>query len=179
MKRTVIFALITGLLCSHGLHADEVYVTVDEDGVPVFSDQKTPNSTKIKLQDTVTFSGSPQKNQERVTVKLSPDDQDGESPDYKLLITDPPSGSAIRENSGLLTLTLSIKPALLPGHKAELLMDGTSLRTVSGSGPVELTNLDRGTHQFSIRIVDAKGRIVADGPASSISMLRHFIKRSN
>jgi hypothetical protein len=181
MKTTKIMSSGIVLLCTcllaAELQAEEVYVTVDEDGVPEFSDQKLPDSTRIELRETVTFQNPD--SQQRVTQKLSPPEMADTPSTYELLITDPPDNTAIRENSGFMILTVSIKPQLLPDHTAELMMDGGKLRNVSRSGPVELTNLDRGTHQFSIRVVDRTGRVVSEGPVTSVSILRAFIRRTN
>ena len=38
--------------------------------------------------------------------------------------------------------------------------------------PVALANVDRGSHQFSVRIVDSKGKVIDEGPMTSITMLR-------
>lgn len=178
MKKLPLFLLLT-LGATLASKAEDVYVTVDEEGVPEFSDQKLPNSTRIELQEPVIFKNPDQQSlQQRRTVKLSPADKEA-APHYDLQITDPPNDTAVRENSGQLLLTVSIKPQPLPGHTAELLMDGRKVRDLAGSGPVELANLDRGTHQFSIRIVDQNGRVIATGPASTISMLRYAVRRGN
>ena len=93
--------------------------------------------------------------------------------DYSLLVTNPPDDSVVRDNAGNLNLTISISPPVQPGHSAELLMDGTKVRDVQGNGIVALTNIDRGTHAFNVRIIDEQGNVITDGPASRISILRY------
>ncbi len=152
---------------------DEIFVDV-EDGVPSFSDRSTDESEKIEIQPPMLFESE----------KLAPRDmrrKDEEPPEsaplkYTLEITNPADDSAIRDNAGNLTLTVQVNPDPVSGHSAELLMDGTPVRTLSKSGDVTLTNVDRGTHQFQIRVSDDSGKVVASSPVSRISMLRHFIR---
>jgi hypothetical protein len=176
MTRLILTLLIAGLPLS--VLAAEIYKEVDEDGVPTFSDQKLPGGEVIELREPMIFSpkemnysrdNTAPKVEERETVKY-----------FRLDIESPASGEAIRENSGALTLEIVISPGTPPGHTAELLMDGVSIRRLAGSGPVSLSNVDRGTHEFRVRIVDESGEIIQAGPISSISMLRYSkLNRAN
>ena len=150
--------------------ADEIYKEIDEDGVPSFSDQKIPGSEVIELREPMIF--SPKEMNYR-SDKQEPAAEERETVKYfRLEIKSPVSGSAVRENSGTLTLNIVIMPGTRPGHSAELIMDGISIRTLAGSGPITLTNVDRGTHEFSVQVQGENGEIVQSGPTSSISMLR-------
>lgn len=174
-KWLVILAL---LLPWHVQAAEEVYVTIDENGVPVFSDEKTPGSETVEIRETMVFDNPvKQRMNQRPTIKLSPEEEDG--PAYNLAITDPPDDSAIRENSGTLVLTLAISPGMNADHHAELVMDGSPIRRVSTGGPVTLTNVDRGTHTFLVRVVDGNDKVIASSEPVRVSMLRHFLKKGS
>lgn len=150
--------------------AEEIYVEV-EDGVPSFSDRSSDESQRVDIQPPVTFES------ENLVPKFRVREEEAQPPepvDYTLEITNPPDDSAIRENSGALTLSVTVSPSPASGHQAELLMDGQVIRTLADSGEVSLSNVDRGTHQFQIRVVDESGREVASGPVTRISMLRYF-----
>ena len=164
---------------------EEAYRWVDAHGVTVFSDRPRPSAAgsgaeKIRLgrsfiPDTVIpeYCASC-----RAPAPASPDT--GEMPSasmpdtgYEVGILSPADGAAVRENSGALTLQLGIRPNLAPGHSAQLMMDGRSIRSLNGSGPVHLAGLDRGAHSFSIRILDENGKLLQTTPDLSIFMLRH------
>ena len=150
--------------------AEEVYREVGEDGVPVFSDQAMPGAEPITIREPVIFKDTAiQRNQQE---RNSTPKEESSAPDYNLMIADPPDNAAIRDNAGNLTLTIAISPTLQAGHRAELLMNGQKLRNVDMSGPVDLTNLDRGTHVFSLRVVDRQDLVITSGPGTSISVLR-------
>lgn len=174
-----VLTLLVALCLAWLAQAEEVYVTVDKDGVPEFSDEKTPGSETVEIRETMVFDNPVKQHMnQRPTVKLSPKDA-GNQPVYKLAITDPPDDSAMRENSGTLTLTLSISPGINTGHHAELVMDGSPIRRVSGGGPITLTNVDRGTHTFLIQVLDGNDDILASSDPVRVSMLRHFRKKGS
>ncbi len=150
--------------------AEEIYRAVDEEGVPSFSDQRLPGSERVEVREPATFSDPIVKKKLRKVRMDSPSDE--RSIKYTLAITEPASGAAIRDNAGNLTMTASIEPSLSAGHSAELTMNGLMIRRLSNSGPISLSNVDRGTHQFSLRVVNASGDIVSEGPSTSITMLR-------
>lgn len=161
--------ILLAIICTSAA-AEDIYRDVDEEGVPSFSDQQLPSSEKIEVRETVTFSDPVIKR--RLKKASENKEPNVESMGYELVITEPTSGSAVRDNTGSLTLTASIEPSLRIGHKAELLMDDLVIRRLSSSGPVSLSNIDRGTHEFLLRVVDADGEVVSEGPSSSINMLR-------
>ena len=177
MKTTI--PLLLAFLFTPITNASEVYREVGEGGVPVFSDQKLPGGEKSEIREPSTFSDPLNNRKQRKIEKLSPETPVTSSM-YILAITDPPDGAAIRNNAGNLALTVKIEPGLSPGDTAKLMMDGLAIRNLSASGPVQLSNVDRGSHQFGIRIVNKKGTVVAESPVSSITVLRYSkLQRAN
>lgn len=168
------FLLIVSLLAATAVSAEEVYVEVDKDGVPTFSDQALPGGEKVKISPPMTYSDPEAKNRVvKKTEKLSPGGPGNVN--YSAFISSPASDSAIRNNEGLLNLEVVIQPSLGQGHSASLIMNGTSIRRIRGSGSVQLSNVDRGTHTFNIRITDGDN-VVFEGPTATITMLRHSIR---
>jgi hypothetical protein len=80
--------------------------------------------------------------------------------------------ATIRDNAGNLIVTASSEPALHGGHRFRLLLDGQA-RGEGGRSPVfALENIDRGTHQLAVEIVDAQGRTLERTPSQPLHMLR-------
>ena len=172
LKHQCLIALLISLLTGPTacLAAEEVSREVDENGVPSFSDQNTPGAEKIEVKEPMTFDSKvfvP----EDYEYKPKSAPETGKS--YQAEIVSPANGDAIRENSGALTINVSIKPVLSPGHKAELLMDGQSIRELVSGGPIELSNIDRGTHSFIVQITNSNGAVLESSPAVSVTLLRH------
>lgn len=94
-------------------------------------------------------------------------------PAYQLLrILFPEPDATLRANSGDVIVTVTSEPALLPGHRYRLLLDGKPAG-VPGRSPVfPLKNLDRGTHQVAVEIIDGDGMTVESTPSQPFHLHR-------
>ena len=168
---TALLAALVVALANSSACAEEIYREVNDKGVPTFSDHAMPGSEPITLRRPSIFTDTTY--QQSQLKRRSDDSLTPMKIDYSLLVTSPLDDSVVRDNAGNLNLTISISPSVQSGHSAELLMDGTKIRNVHGNGIIALTNVDRGTHAFKIRIIDKEGNVVTDGPSNKISILRH------
>lgn len=148
--------------------AETVYKTVDEDGNVIFSDQPSDGAEQIELQELQTI-----KNPN--TPRLPPRNTAAQAPDpaeyYQAIsIISPAEGEGYRNNAGNLNVRLSLQPALKPGHKFVIKLDGEEIASGTAlSATVE--NVDRGTHSLSAAVVDTGGNSLIS-TTSSFSMLR-------
>lgn len=92
------------------------------------------------------------------------------------VIVSPRHDAAVRSNNGALTVAGLSEPALAPSHRAELSLDGAVVAR-GRELTFDLTNLDRGTHELILRIVDAQGRRIAASRPIVFHLLR--ARRSN
>ena len=166
-----IFTALLVALANSSAWAEEVYREVNDEGVPTFSDQAKPGAEPITLRKPSMFTDT--RYQQSQLKRRSDESLTPMKMDYSLLVTNPLDDSVVRDNAGNLNLTISISPSIQSGHSAELLMDGTKIRDVHGNGIIALTNVDRGTHAFNIRIIDKEGNVVTNGPSNQISILRY------
>ena len=92
---------------------------------------------------------------------------------YQMLrILLPQPDATIRDSAGNLIVTATSEPVLHPGHGYRLLLDGQVVGAAGRSPVFALENVDRGTHQLAVEIVDAQGRIVERTPSQPLHMLR-------
>ena len=146
----------------------EVYKSVDEDGNIIFTDRPVTNSEKIKLKElktteTVKPSGSSSGSSSR--------GENTEDFSYKkLFVSSPADGSAIRSNTGNVSISVASEPSLRSGHSLLIAMDGKEL-SKGTSKNVSLTNVDRGTHTITASIVDSSSKTIIS-TSSSFSILR-------
>lgn len=159
-------ALLCLLMFAAGTATADVYTYIDAEGNRVFTDQPRRNAKKVEIAPS---------NNMAVPAKKAPPKISSEAPllTYQLLrILAPEPDAAIRDMQGNMTVTVTNDPALHPGHRYRLLLDGKPYG-VTGRSPVfPLTNIDRGTHQLSIEIVDSHDRVAERTPNQPFNMFR-------
>ncbi|WP_296216736.1 DUF4124 domain-containing protein [Pseudomonas sp. UBA2684] len=150
--------------------AAEVYTYIDAEGNRVFTDKPTQgNAERIQLAPSNAMSapGSapppPPLAAPASTPMLA----------YQMLrILVPQPDATIRDSAGNLIVTATSEPGLHPGHGYRLLLDGQAVGDAGRSPVFPLENIDRGTHQLAVEIVDAQGRTVERTPSQPLHMLR-------
>ncbi len=153
----------------------EVYTYIDKEGNRVFTDQPPRgNAQKLQLAPTNAQPGAP--NGVRMPPPLyapaTPALPPG-PPAYQLLrIIVPEPDATVRANDGALIVSATSDPALLPGHLYRLLLDGKPVGEPGRSPVFPLYNIDRGTHQLSVEIVDTLGRTIEQTPNQPFHMFR-------
>lgn len=77
-----------------------------------------------------------------------------------LKIVSPENDATVRNNTGTLSISFAIKPALNTeqGHYFSLMMDGKTVQDKLASTSVSLNNVDRGTHNLLIYVKNKKGK---------------------
>lgn len=147
----------------------EVYTYVDADGNRVFTDQPHRNAKRVDIAPTNRVD-QPTKAASRAS-KSKP----AASPifHYQLLrILAPEPDSTIRDIEGNLNVTVSNDPELQPGHVYRLLLDSKPYGEPTRSPVFPLTNIDRGTHQLSVEIIDPYGRVLERTPNQPFHLIR-------
>ena len=98
-----------------------------------------------------------------------------DQPYLSAAIVSPANDAAVRANGGQLTVTARVEPPLHPDHRIQLVLDGTLYGRPQTSPQFHLQDVDRGTHQLRLQILDAAGGIVFIGQSSEFHLLRHSI----
>ena len=147
----------------------QVYTYIDADGNRVFTDQPHHNAKKVEIAPTNRVD-QPTKAPSRAS-KAKP----AASPifHYQLLrILAPEPDSTIRDIEGNLNVTVSNDPELQPDHLYRLLLDSKPYGEPTRSPVFPLTNIDRGTHQLSVEIIDQYGRVLERTPNQPFHLVR-------
>lgn len=162
--RTLLFCLLLAGLPA----AAQVYTYVDADGNRVFTDRPaSDNAERIELPPTNNMSLPASTPPAPAAEPRAP------APSYRMLrILLPLPDATIRDSAGNLLVTATSEPALHSGHSFRLLLDGQAVGTTGRSPVFPLENVDRGTHQLAVEIVDAQGRTLERTPNQPLHMLR-------
>lgn len=151
------------------LHAPaQVYTYIDSEGNRVFTDKpRAGNAERVELapsnsMPTIQTPSAP-------AVKTPPEPAQR----YNLLrILVPQPDATIRDSAGNLIVSVSNEPKLFPQHSYRLLLNGVQAGEVGTSPVFPLENIDRGTHQLAVEIIDPQGRIIERTPPQPFHMQR-------
>lgn len=130
----------------------EVYRSVNEKGEVIYTDKPSPGAEQIEVDEVQTIDAPAEQD-----FEYTPPQKEQPQRYTKLEITSPANDADIRENTGNVTVNVSLEPALHAGDQLVLYMDGAKVSEGTGS-QFNLTNLDRGTHSLSVAVVDASGK---------------------
>lgn len=85
---------------------------------------------------------------------------------YKSIrIERPKAGSSVRNDDGRVLVSIGLEPALQPGHRVTLLVDGRPLANTFDGLSIELSGVQRGDHSLRAAVADGTGkRLIESSP---------------
>lgn len=153
MEIRTILALLA-LLVAGAVMAD-AYTWVDEEGVVHFSDVPVPGATRIQLAEpNAAQSPAPR----RTTQASTSDTEETPAEPFRYTsfeIVSPGAEETLWNIEGVLNVSLSLAPALQPGHQIRVYYDGAP-RIVSGTS-FQLNEVWRGVHNLQAEVLDETG----------------------
>jgi hypothetical protein len=157
--------------------AREIYRQVDRgDGVE-FSDRATPRAEKITVTAPSTVPGgdAASLSSTRPAIPLSPLGLTYSS----LKVTEPPDDGTLRDNTGLVSVSVEVLPFLQveQGHRLLVTLDGQAATAPGVTAVFQLDNVDRGTHRLQAVVLDQSGRTLKSSPPVSFHLHRQFVVR--
>ncbi|MCP5184210.1 MAG: DUF4124 domain-containing protein [Pseudomonadales bacterium] len=160
----------------------KVYRVVDARGNVVFTDVPPADKTQaeraeVTLTPTNTYQTAGGKRAEDGR-ELWIVDEDGTAqapafvPYTTLAITSPATDTALRENTGSVSVSVDIQPALKPEHRLRLSLDGTPA-ALSTSAAFVLENVDRGSHSIQVEVVNDAGESLQQSAPVTFHLQRY------
>lgn len=145
------YLLIVLLLTASSTQA-QIYTYTDDQGNRVFTDRRQGQavpSTPTNTMAAPVSQPAPQQRQENAP----------EAPFFyqTLHILSPAAETSVHHAGGELTITVASDPELQPEHRFQAVLNGQAYGEVSAQPVFTLSNIDRGTHQLAVDIVDAEG----------------------
>jgi hypothetical protein len=146
-----------------------IYSYTDAEGNRVFTDRPTGQAMEeVQLKPSNSMAAQPTP-APRVVQPPKPQEA---TIRYQLQILSPAADEAIRNNAGSVSVTVQAEPALQPGHAYQVLLDGQPFGTPGEETTFELSNVDRGTHQLAVAVVDAQERVLQQSESLSFHLIR-------
>jgi hypothetical protein len=85
-------------------------------------------------------------------------------------ISDPAPGGTVRTNEGRFTVQLAVEPVLRSAHFITVWIDNRSFKGRYGESEVDVSGIERGTHQIWAAIIDNRGREVVSTERSQFTL---------
>ncbi|GGI82523.1 DUF4124 domain-containing protein [Shewanella gelidii] len=147
-----------------------VYRWVDENGKVHYSDKPTSNAEIVTLKENT---------HNKVTVPKAIDyekdvtAQEAEvAVDYKLSIISPEQEATIRDNDGNVDIVATTQPKPPKSALYTLYMDGKLVGEAQHNAVFNLKNIDRGTHQFEVKMITQSGKVLASSSPRTVFLHR-------
>jgi uncharacterized protein DUF4124 len=178
----VVLLLITAASLTWASSAQSaIYKTTDADGNVVFTDVPPKDDAK-SVELTQGNSYRPATTTPANTAPVGADEAEENAEDVpaagydKIAITSPVHDEALRENTGNISVNVSMNPALdtSAGHRVQVLVDG-QVAGEAASATVSLQNIDRGTHSLVAQVIDANNSVLASSDAVVVHLQRYSI----
>jgi len=168
MKPAIVIATAT-LLLINGAAQAEVYRQVDAQGNVTFSDEPSSGAEAIQVRPVTTITLPKMQDLEQFE---QPQQKQPPSPLYELVkIAYPRNNEAFNSGNGDVEFNVISSPQLRDGHKYEVTLDGQPVGQ-STSGTILVQNMDRGTHQAGVNIVNRSGVQVGSGTGITFTIHR-------
>ena len=167
MYRLII--LLTAVLFSVSIVAETVYKKTKPDGSFEFTDQASPDSEEIKVRKPTTYTAPPLPKLTLPSKKLSP------TFNYELAIVQPTNDTTIHNKSDI-TVSVALQPKLISAYKHQIRYQLAGQSIISESNTVTFKNVDRGTHQINVSVINADGESVSSVVSTTFHLKRFFKK---
>ena len=145
----------------------KIYVWHNEKGVLVYSDTPRPGAEEVE-----TKKGNVIKSSTHVETQILDIKNKKIVEEYQVVINHPKDNSTIRDNTGSVYISGSIKPIFKRGLKIQLIVDEEPHLTPQKHTMFALHNMDRGEHQIKMKLLNEKGKVIALSKAITFYMHR-------
>ncbi len=145
----------------------KIYVWRNDQKVLVYSDTPRPSAEEVKTKKGNVINSSTSIETQVLAIK-TPKIEDK----YQVVINYPKNNSTIRDNTGSVYISGSVKPIFKPGLKIQLILDDKPHLKLQTHTMFSLPNIDRGEHQIKIKLLNEKGKVVASSKTITFYMHR-------
>lgn len=163
--KLVVSAICAVIFClsaiSHAAYVSSgtVYKTVHKDGTVTYSDQPSVDAVAVELDvPTSTIQSNVQAIQSQPQMTATP------KVNYKLNILSPGPDATIRNNVGELSIGVALEPRV--GGFFQLHINDEIHE--SATGMFRLSNMNRGTYQYTVKFIDNSGKLIASSDTRNV-----------
>ncbi|MHC8398486.1 DUF4124 domain-containing protein [Pseudomonas sp. MDT1-17] len=149
----------------------EVFTYVDAQGNRVYTDQPgAGNAKRVPMATSNRMYANPTGAAPMTAAKKNEAKPLFHYDMLRVLVPEP--DATVRSNAGEIIVSVTSEPGLQRGHRYRLLLDGQPTAEPGPSPVFALSNIDRGSHNLSVEILDEQSRIVERTANQPFHMLR-------
>jgi len=149
----------------------EVFTYIDAQGNRVYTDQPgSGNAKRVPMAPSNRMSANPGGAAPTMTGKKAETKPLFHYDMLRVLVPEPDATG--RSRAGEMSGSVTSEPGLQRGHRYQLLLDGQPTAAPGLSPVFALSNIDRGSHNLSVEILDEQGRTVERTANQPFHMLR-------
>ncbi|MBL4899826.1 MAG: DUF4124 domain-containing protein [Colwellia sp.] len=168
MMKILLLALLTLSIATPAYSGSaKIYVWRSEKGVLVYSDTPRPGAEEV-----IAIKGNIIKSSTVIETQTLDIRTQKIKEEYQVVINHPKDNSTIRDNTGSVYISGSIKPIFKRGLKVQLIVDGNPHLKPQTHSMFSLRDIDRGEHQIKMKLLNEKGKVIASSKAITFYMHR-------
>jgi hypothetical protein len=160
------YTLASLLFCIPLLAVGQVYKWTDADGKAHYSDRPVTGAKTLDVPHKKMQHGQGQ------TAGPSATEQPSPGPYGQLTIATPEDGATLRQAEGNVQVGLVLDPALMEGHRIQLVVDGNPVAGKVPGTQFTINGLSFGSHQLEARILDSADAKIATTSSIRFNLLR-------
>lgn len=145
--------------------------TIDADGVVTYSEVPAAQCPqKVDLPDYSRYTPRPlpESIRDEGTEEAAADEAFAGYEEIAIVV--PERDGTVRDNEGFVMVNISLQPPLQDGHQVRLFIDGQAVPGSFDGTTIELSNVERGTHQLLAEVIDAAGSSMVRSESIAFTM---------
>tara|TARA_R110001583_G_scaffold30866_2_gene106172 strand:+ start:31818 stop:32360 length:543 start_codon:yes stop_codon:yes gene_type:complete len=152
----------------------KIYHWIDEDGKAHFSDTAIPGTKEIQVKNNNLLPAEEinMEQTDSIANQLSFDQQEKSQIIYQATIISPEDDKPLHSNDGTIEIHIETEPAKENTQKLQLYLDGKKLGSPQISSTMRALNIDRGTHQVQVELLDENGNVLAKTQIVTVHLQR-------
>lgn len=177
MKKVLLSIFILAFV---GLASAKIYQWKDKNGNLHFTDTPHKGAKEIELPEIQTYSdpNQIQQKQPQQSVSQTTQDEKKKSGYESVTISSPKQNATIRNNTGNVTVSVTIMPALRNSDLVQIKLDGNPVGEPQKNTSFILNNVYRGSHSVSASIVDQNDSVIASSDNVTFFMHRPRVNQA-
>jgi hypothetical protein len=136
---------------------------VDADGQVHYSDRPVPGARQVELAGAQSF-GSAAPTRPAARPVTAPPGEAAAGPYTTIDIVSPAEQETLWNIGAVLTVQVRFQPALQPGHRYDVALDGLRTNQTVTGARIAVQNVFRGTHTLQVIVFDSTGTEVMRSP---------------